>query len=622
MQFADRHHGFRTVLCAAAVCAAILMAGCSPPPKPVAPQQTRYPTLPPKQVPEFLKDTILARTDLIETEPKLVSGFGLVAHLHNTADNTLIAQTVRSYIIREMVKRGFGSKNQPGFEDMQPEQMLRSPTVSIVRVDGYIPPGARKGDRFDVQVSALPGTNTTSLAHGALYRTELKVNGAMVQAPGYAVDVNAYGEGSVFVNPAYLLQKTSAQTDQAKSSLRYGLVLNGGISMDYRPLILRLRAPQRSLARAIELLIEQRFSSLKAYQTDKIAAAKDEGIVFVQLPEEFHGDWHHFAGVMTHIFLETRPAMIAQKARELVDEAQKPDAPLMDISFCWEAIGTPALDYIEPLLTSDRPDIVFAAARAAAYIGSDPTSIATLVRIAITKGDPFQINAIQVLGDLPSSPAISSELRKLLDSDQNLVRIEAYKVLIAKGDSSIYTTLVGDKFALDIVPSKGTPVIVPTFHGQPRIAIIGAKPSLFLPAMFTAMDDQLSITSSGPKKTVTIFYRGMESRKPIRVESNPDIAEIAARLGGVGIEGEPTLNFSYGDVVAMLQGLSDGKQVGSVVNGQLIPAAFVMQNASNMQQDILTAPIIPDQGRPESDAQNRTGDLGLRTESNALNPSP
>ena len=295
----------------------------------------------------------------------------------------------------------------------------------------------------------------------------------------------------------------------------------------------------------------------------------------------------------------------------------------MDISYCWEAIGTPALDVIEPLMTSDRPDLVFAAARAAAYIGSDPASIATLVRIASTRGDPFQINAIQVLGDLPQSPAISSELRKLLDSDQNLVRIEAYKVLIGKGDSSIYTTLVSDKFALDIVPSKGSPVIYVSRHGQPRIAIIGTKPSLRLPAMFTAMDDQLSISSAGQKKTVTIYYRGMDVRKPIKIESNPDIAEIAARMGGVGVAGEPTLNFSYGDVVAMLQGLSDGHQVGSVVNGKLVSAAFVMQESPGIQQDILTAPAIPDQGRPESDASpSRTGELGPRTESNASNLSP
>ena len=74
----------------------------------------------------------------------MISGFGVVAHLHDTADNTLVPQTVRDYIVREMVKRGFGSKLQPGFENMQPEDMMRTATVAVVRVDGYIPPGAEK----------------------------------------------------------------------------------------------------------------------------------------------------------------------------------------------------------------------------------------------------------------------------------------------------------------------------------------------------------------------------------------------------------------------------------------------------------------------------------------------
>jgi Flagellar P-ring protein len=586
--------------------------GCdAPSKKPKPTTQPRYVTLPPKHVPDFLHDTIMERCDWIDTEPKPISGFGLVARLHNTADNTLVPQSVRSYIVREMVKRGFGSKLQPGYEDMQPEDMLRSQSVSIVRVDGFIPPGARKGDRFDIQVAALPGTNTTSVAHGVLYRTEMKVNGAFVQDPGYAIDVVGFGEGPVFVNPEYALEAPTTQSDKAKASLRYGLIMNGGLCMDYRPLLLRLRQPQRSLARAIELLIEQRFASTRESPTDKISAAKDEGIVYVQVPPSFHGDWQHFAGIVSHMYLETRPGVIALKAKALVDEAQKPDAPLMDISYCWEAIGTPALEHIEPLLSSDQPDIRFAAARAAAYIGSDPAAVAALVNIAGTKDNPFQVNAIQTLGDLPSSPVTEAALRRLLDSDENTVRIEAYKVLASRNDPDMLSTDVQGKFVLDIVPSQGPPLIYATRHGTPRIAIIGAKPSMALPAMFTALDGELSISSVPKSHNVTIFYRGVDVQKPIKMVSYPDIAEIAARLGGVANSGDEQLNFCYSDIVAILGALSDARQIGSIVHGQRVPAAFVMEQAPSIQQDILTAPVIPDQGRPESNQA-----VGLNDSSN------
>jgi hypothetical protein len=440
-------------------------------------------------------------------------------------------------------------------------------------------------------VSALPGTNTSSVARGSLYRAELKVNGAYVQKPGFDVSIPAFAEGGVFVNPAYALEGNAPKTDQAKSSLRYGIVMNGGTSLDYRPLLLRLRQPQRSLARAIEFLIEERFASLKQYQTDEFAEAKDEAVIYVQVPEQYHGDWEHFAGVVSHLYVDTRPGMMAKKAEMLAAEAVKPNARLLDISYCWEAIGTPALESIEPLMTNPAPDVSFAASRAAAYIGTDPAAIESLVHIAMTPDHPFQLNAIQVLGDLPTSPEINAQLRRLLDSPQSLVRVAAYKVLADQNDSYIYSRQISRNdgqdanFTLDIVPSTGTPIIYASTRGEPRIAIIGSKPELTLPVLFTALNNELTITSTEGHETVTMFYRGMDVEKPVKIESNPDIAEVAARLGGVGTPGEPALAFSYGDVVAMLQSLSDSHRVSSVINGQRVQTAFVMEQAPNAEEN-------------------------------------
>src|SRR5207248_6510188 len=143
---------------------------------------------------------------------------------------------------------------------------------------------------------------------------------------------------------------------------------DGGVALEFRPLMLRLRAPQRSMARAIEALIDQRFASLKSYKEDKIVAAKDEGVILVQLPASYNGDWEHFAGVMTHLYLDTRPEVLALRAQRLAEEAVKPDAKLEDISYCWEGLDKAALPAITPLLSHSNPDVQFAAARAAAYI--------------------------------------------------------------------------------------------------------------------------------------------------------------------------------------------------------------------------------------------------------------
>jgi flagellar basal body P-ring protein FlgI len=80
---------------------------------------------------------------------------------------------------------GTGSDPAPGpqrqmlLSDMQergvvePNTLLASPATSLAWVHGYLPPGIRKGDRFDVFVEVLPDSETTSLAGGWLMETRL-----------------------------------------------------------------------------------------------------------------------------------------------------------------------------------------------------------------------------------------------------------------------------------------------------------------------------------------------------------------------------------------------------------------------------------------------------------------
>src|SRR5689334_20310468 len=183
---------------------AATLAGCSErkAPKPVV----RYATLPLKEVPPFLKNTIFERVDMVDAQPMPLSGYGIVARLKGTGDNKVLPNTVRDFIIKEMVRKGIGSKLMPPpYDTMSPEEMLNDPTIAVVRVDAFLPPGARKGDMFDVQVSALPESDTSSLQHGMLWRTELKRNGANVIQPGYEISIPAIAQGPIFVNPAYAL---------------------------------------------------------------------------------------------------------------------------------------------------------------------------------------------------------------------------------------------------------------------------------------------------------------------------------------------------------------------------------------------------------------------------------
>ena len=94
--------------------------------------------------------------------PRIVDGFGLVVNL---GDNGCIEvdsphrQLVRDELNRQEVKNI--------------NQLIDSKDTAIVRVQGKIPPGIRKGEPFDIEITLPPGSECKSLKGGFLRTTFL-----------------------------------------------------------------------------------------------------------------------------------------------------------------------------------------------------------------------------------------------------------------------------------------------------------------------------------------------------------------------------------------------------------------------------------------------------------------
>lgn len=591
----------KTALTLAALAAlATFISGCGnkkEAPKDKPPE--KYAVMPPREVPDWLKGSIYEQVDISTLAPFRVSNFGLVAMKHPTGDAMSAPNRVREYILNEMQRRGFGSKNVEGFERITPEMALRDRRFTIVRVDGFIPPGAYAGQRIDVQVSALDDTNTTSLATGSLYYTELMPNGANLSNPGSAIDKFVSARGFVFVNPAYALD-ADPKDPQVRRSLTTGIVLNGGRVNQARPIGLRVRAAERRMARMIEYRIDQ-----LAADAD-VAAAQDEGLVYMSVPPKYRGDWEHFTGVVLHTYFSTDSGFAVLKARQLAAEAVKPDAPLLDISYAMEALGQPALTEILPLLTNPKPEVAFAAARAAAFIG-DSSAEAALADMARDNSNPFRVNAAVTLGSVENSPSLTTSLRELLSAEDPQVRIEAYRALARFEDPSIYSKPVGEKFVIDIVPSKGQPLVFATRTSVPRIAFIGPTARLNASTFFTAMDNAFSISQANDAPNrLNVFYRGATAQEPVQQLTTGDVAELVARLGGEGAPGQRRFDFTYGEIVALLGKMSDAGVLEAPGNAR---ASFVLQDApGGWNRDVETAPVIPEEGpRPITNEPTAVG---------------
>ena len=551
---------------------------------------SRYETRPPKEVPAFMKGTIYELADIEERQPYLVSGFGLVVGLDGTGNNNRTPLAVRQYMLDEMLRHGFGSDNR-GLQHLRPETVLRSGQAAIVEVYGFIPPGARAGQRMDVLVRAVEGSETSSLARGTLFRTSLFINGVDYINPRGRVNVYGRAEGPLFVNPVYMSSGRTPSTRPSSTSanLRNGTIMHGGFAIQDRPLYVRVRAPQLSVARAIELRINHQF------QDFNIARTKDEGIVYTFVPREYGGDWEHFVGVMTHLYLDTTPGSGALRARMLAEEAVKPDAKLLDISYCWEGLSKESIPAVQPLYTHQSPDVAYAATRAGAFVG-DYAAEEALADMARSDAHPFQLNAVQTLGQLPPSARIDRVLAEVLNSKNTLARIAAYDVLAAHESAVILSKQVG-QFMIDRVLCEGEPLVYAKRTGQPRIAIFGQTVSLRTPIMFRTLEDRFTISTGAELGVVTLFDRTSDP-SGVTVRMRPDVMEMIYRLGGGT---EDRLRFGYADIVGILQGLSEGRHLA---------ASFVLQDLPGLQEAIEDAPpIVEPAGPPAAGAGTSTGSL-------------
>ena len=297
--------------------------------KPPAPREPLYPNLPLQQVPKFMRGTLYEQVRFTGLEEMPVYGYGLVVNLHNTGDSRA-PTAVRDYIVKQMLLRGFESSVMGTYQNLSPEEMLRDKRVAIVLVEGRIPVGARVGQSFDVLVRALERNNTKSLAHGDLYETDLGDRGRE-EPQSIGVRQQAYAPGGpVFVNPAYALSEGASAQPGSAASLRTGRVLNGGVCRFDRPINLQIRRPQASTARLIEQVISQRWEAptqvgmVHSGDSEIVAKAENEELVEAFVPPQYKGDWKHFLGVVSHLYLNQSPEFQARKARELVALAKRP----------------------------------------------------------------------------------------------------------------------------------------------------------------------------------------------------------------------------------------------------------------------------------------------------------
>ena len=350
---------------------------------------------------------------------------------------------------------------------VEPNALLASSATSLVWAHGYLPPGVRRGDRFDIHVEVPPDSETTSLGGGWLMETrlaEMAVLGSRVR-DGHVLGI---AEGPLLVDPV------STGTLDPVSKLR-AKVPGGGVALQSRPIGLILAPEHRSvgLSKRIGDCINRRFHTTVRGAKRGVATPKTDRFIELEIPPVYADNLGRYIRVVRCMAVVEpsggRHARLELLRRQLADPVTAPGAALR-----LEAIGREAIPMLREALESKDAEIRFAAAEALAYLGE--SAAAAHLAEAATSLRSARPAALAALGTIDDANGIDA-LRSLLTSPSAETRYGGFRGLwkidptspLVRGDR------LGDACSLHVLDVKGPPMVHVTRSRRPEIVLFGTE---------------------------------------------------------------------------------------------------------------------------------------------------
>lgn len=588
--------------------AATLLAGlCFLPACEDTPKKENTPPPPSYRGPAYLHGTIGSLAGVRGFDPLLVSGYGLVVGLPGTGSAD-VPPYLRQWLVQALLRGGFGN---PQFkaEAMRPERILASRTAAPVILEGLIPPGAVVGTRFDVLVTALPRTQTTSLDGGNLYSFDLAVDGANLDLKTY--HALAKVSGPMYLNP---FENTAAE---ARPDLeRQAVVVGGGVVTEAREIELILNTPSWQRSRLIADTINERFPRDPDLDREDVAKPITDQMIRLNVPARYAGRPDELLALINHLYIQRIPGFEPEKAQQLANLLVKnPAAYSNDVTLCWQTLGRVALPVIRRYYDHENPEVRRVALDAGARQGDERT-VDRLSELCKSTDPAVRRQSAEMLVHLPRSIRAAKLLKDLLDDDDRAVRVAAYETLAAVNDPLLQRrTFYRDKqfkFRLDLVPSE-KPLIYISQKDYPRIAIFNPMAGFRTSTIAKLWDNRLMLRVEDDQHPVTAFWQPPGSPDPKTYQFAPTVANLVFLLSHKPSLEQPTegLDLNYSQVVAALFRLSKSGYIPTDVEVRLNQLSSLI--ASVRDQDSQSRPEFTggETGRPETSDSTSTTKPGV-----------
>ena len=474
------------------------------------------------------------------THPQRIERAALVTGLPGTgSDPPPGAQ--RAMLMADMQARGVA----------EPNKLLASPSTALVWVHAYLPPGVRKGDRFDVMVEVPADNETTSLGSGWLMETrlaEMAILGNRVR-DGHVLGV---AEGPLLVDPV------SGGTLDSKSKLR-ARVPGGGVSLTTRPIGLIINPEHRSVAlsKRIGDTINRRFHAVIKGTKRGVATPKTERFIELEIPPAYVHNLARYIRVVRAVAVVEPPAgrhaRLELLARQLADPVTAPAAALK-----LEAVGRDALPVLKKGLESSDAEVRFASAEALAYLG-ESSAAPHLAEAAsnLRTARPAALAALQVIDDANGIDALET----LLGSPSAETRYGAFRSLwrIDPSMPLVRGERLGEACSLHVLDVAGPALVHCTRSTRPEIVLFGTAHPI-ASGLRAEAGSSIVVVVDGREATISRFVAGDSDRSvvvPARVDA---VARAIVEVGG-----------TYPDVVQFLQQASASRCLDSRLAFDALP---------------------------------------------------
>ncbi|MCP4263746.1 MAG: hypothetical protein GY774_40495 [Planctomycetes bacterium] len=478
-----------------------------------------------------LGTTIGSLVEMSWPESVQLEGYGLVVGLKGTGSGEC-PPDIRTYLGQHLQTLFPGRR-------IDVSKIISGSDTAVVLVEGIMPTIASTNESFDVRVTALGGTQTTSLEGGWLLGTELKATGTF----GITTRIVAHAKGTVYLD----------KFDVSEVNKRIGYVLVGGkVLADYK-VILELKDTEFRTTNNIRNRLNELFG-------DAIAKVILPGRLEVKVPAKYKDHKQRFISIIDMTYLAYNTEIVSERIKIYVEKlAALQDADESEIAL--EAVGNHSLSGLGILLKSPNEEVRLRAARCMLNLGSD-TGLATLRQIAMDDNSAYRIMALEsITAGARRNDAVRISQRLLRDNDFRM-RLTAYEQLRKLEDVYMSQELVGSNFYLEQIAHTQQKTIFVTRSGQPRVVLFGTPIECSEGTFVRSKDGNITINAPSGQDYVSIIRK--HPRRPgvvVQLKSSFQLSDVIKTLcekpPKEGRPGKGGLDVPYADVIALLKLMCD-----------------------------------------------------------------